>query len=285
MIRMIAADMDGTLVSSDHTITTRCADSIHRAQQAGIEFIVTTGRVYEETYPQLQAAGIHCKCLVMNGAQLRDETGRILMRQDLHPMDAITIIEQLQEQGLYIELYTNQGIYTMSSSAVVLDAVAVKLMYFIPDLRYDKAIEMVPQEQEYQKLIFTDADHFDFQTIRIGKILSFSSDRELMARMRRHFMKQPGIAASSSFPINLEITCEQAQKGPALKAYAKEQQIKPSCIMTIGDSYNDLSMLSEEFGYTVAMGNAIEEVKQLARYQTLDHDHDGVAHAIETILQ
>lgn len=284
MIKIIAADMDGTLVGKNHYISKENVTAIKEAQAAGVAFMVTTGRVYQETIPQLQEAGIQCKCLVMNGAQLRDECGKILMSIHIANTDVYKVIKQLKQEQLYIELYTDEGIFTVSEEDVVLDAVAVKLMYFIPNLTYDDALKKAKDEQEYKKLIFIDTEVFLNKNISVGKILSFSADQAKIARLREQLNKTETISASSSFPINIEITNIQAQKGIALKKYAQQEHIAMEDIMAIGDSYNDISMLSENFGFTVAMGNAIDEVKKTAKYKTLDVDQNGVAAAIRKVL-
>lgn len=284
MIKIIAADMDGTLVGTNHFISEENVSAIKAAQAAGVTFMVTTGRVYQETIPQLKEAGIQCKCLVMNGAQLRDECGKILMSIHIANTDVLNVIKQLKQEQLYIELYTDEGIFTVSDEWTVLDAVAVKLMYFIPGLTYEEALTRAKDEQEYQKLIFTDENTFLKKNIAVGKILSFSSDHAKIARLREQLNKTETISASSSFPINIEITNLQAQKGIALRKYAQQEHIAMEDIMAIGDSYNDISMLSENFGYTVAMGNAIDEVKKAAKYETLDVDQNGVAAAIQKVL-
>ena len=92
--------------------------------------------------------------------------------------------------------------------------------------------------------------------------------------------KKYPVNATGSFDINLEITNPLADKGKAIMQYATSKGINLDEVMTIGDSYNDLGMLSDSFGYTVAMGNAIEAVKAQAKYMTDTNDANGVGKAI-----
>lgn len=78
MIKLIASDMDGTLVSNDHAISEANSKAIKMAQNKGIEFIITTGRSYEDAHSQVAEAGIECNYLVMNGSELRNAQGEIV---------------------------------------------------------------------------------------------------------------------------------------------------------------------------------------------------------------
>ena len=92
------------------------------------------------------------------------------------------------------------------------------------------------------------------------------------------------LAVASSFITNLELTHIEAQKGKALAAYASMKNIRLDQVMAIGDSENDYSMLSMNLKYTVAMGNAMERIKNTAKCQTRTNAQDGVAYAIENLV-
>ena len=84
----------------------------------------------------------------------------------------------------------------------------------------------------------------------------FSHDLELVRRVTKHLEKNPKIAVASSFESNVEITDARAQKGPILKEYIESLGYTMDEVMVLGDSLNDYSMMSMDFGATVAMGNA-----------------------------
>lgn len=87
----------------------------------------------------------------------------------------------------------------------------------------------------------------------IYKIGSTEIPAETVVRLKERFSACPDIATASTFPTDIELTNVHAQKGLALKAYARERGILPEEIMVLGDSDNDLSMFTPEFGWTVAM--------------------------------
>lgn len=281
MIKLIASDMDGTLVSSSHMISESNTNAIKAAQQKGIEFIITTGRSYEDAFPQVTENGIECNYLVMNGSELRNVKGEIIQSLYLEQQLAEKIVEELMKEKVYVELYTTGGTFSPSDKETCKWAVAAKINNFHKEISLDEAYE-------------TAETHFLFDAInpvqslqevfnkghQIGKIISFSSDTEKMAELRESLPQKYPVNATGSFPINLEITNPLADKGEAIKQYAKDKAIAMEEIMTIGDSYNDLGMLSEDFGYTIAMGNAIDEVKAQAKYVTDTNDADGVSKAI-----
>jgi Cof subfamily protein (haloacid dehalogenase superfamily) len=92
------------------------------------------------------------------------------------------------------------------------------------------------------------------------------------------------LAVSSSADNNLEITNSEAQKGVALKRFAELKGIPLENTMAIGDNYNDVSML-EIAGFPVAMGNAVEDLKDMAAFITKENDESGVAFAIQKFLE
>ena len=93
------------------------------------------------------------------------------------------------------------------------------------------------------------------------------------------------IAVASSFANNLEITDVNAQKGPVLKAYIESLGYSMDEVMVFGDSMNDYSMLSMDFGATIAMDNADEKLKTVAKYVTKSNVEDGVAYTIDKLLE
>jgi len=116
MIKLIASDMDGTLVSSNHKISEADARAVKKAQEKGIEFIITTGRSYEDAVPQVQQAGIECSYLVMNGSELRNANGKIIQSLYLSEMLVRDIVAELEKANLCVELYTTGGTFTPSDA-------------------------------------------------------------------------------------------------------------------------------------------------------------------------
>ncbi|MFN6735152.1 Cof-type HAD-IIB family hydrolase [Enterococcus gallinarum] len=286
MIKLIASDMDGTLIRSDHKISEKNRAAIKAAQQKGIEFIITTGRSYEDAFPQVQTAGIECNYLVMNGSELRNHHGEII--QSLYLTEALVrrIVSELEQENMFVELYTTGGTFSPSDVEAKKWAVATKINNFHPEISLESAYETAHEHFLYQEIHSIDSlDDIFENDYFVGKIISFSPDQEKIAKIKERLTAKYPVNATGSFAINLEVTNPLADKGQAIKKYAKEKGISLSEIMTIGDSYNDLGMLDSSFGYTVAMANAIKEVKECAKYRTDSNDEDGVGKAIERFVQ
>ena len=281
MIKLIASDMDGTLVSNDHAISEANSKAIKMAQNKGIEFIITTGRSYEDAHSQVAEAGIECNYLVMNGSELRNAQGEIVQSLYLDNFVVKQIVEELMSNGLFVELYTTGGSFSLSDEEICKDAVATKIINFHPEISYEEAYASAEDHFLYKEIKRIESvDDLIEKNYKVGKIISFSTKRELIADLRMKLAKKYPVNATGSFDINLEITNPLADKGKAIMQYATSKGINLDEVMTIGDSYNDLGMLSDSFGYTVAMGNAIEAVKAQAKYMTDTNDANGVGKAI-----
>ena len=120
----------------------------------------------------------------------------------------------------------------------------------------------------------------------IKKVLNYfkSKDEEINNDKNLSLEEIKELKNLLNFDTNIEITDKNANKGVALEAYAKEHNIKMEEVMAFGDSLNDYSMLSKDFGYTVAMGNATQKIKKTAKYITKTNDEDGVAKVIEKFI-
>ena len=116
------------------------------------------------------------------------------------------------------------------------------------------------------------------------KIFIFAEDVELLGQLSAELRENPAIAVASSFVYNQEITAVEAQKGPVLKEYIESLGYTMDEVMVLGDSLNDYSMISMDFGATVAMGNAVPEIKEAAKYITKSNNEFGVAYAIDQVL-
>jgi hydroxymethylpyrimidine pyrophosphatase-like HAD family hydrolase len=120
--------------------------------------------------------------------------------------------------------------------------------------------------------------------MEIRKFVAFHNNIELITKMKKIIGKLEGIAVSSSFRDNIEITHITAQKGIILAKVAEKMGFKRDEVLVLGDSFNDYSMFTE-FTESVAMGNAVPEIKEIAKYITDTNDNLGVAKAIYKVLE
>ncbi|MGO3732614.1 MAG: Cof-type HAD-IIB family hydrolase [Vagococcus sp.] len=281
MIQLIASDMDGTLLSSKLSVSEGNKQAILEAQKHGVEFMVATGRAYSEAKPPLEEAGINCSMITGNGAQVFDSAGQVLFTVSLEKELVKKVMHTLRDNGLYFELMTTEGVYSESHPQRI-ENFATHLAENMPHLTYKMAIAMaatylstleVTYIPTYEKLLADDS-------IEVLKIISFSGKGPDYLESVGEMIQQLGdVYVTSSFPTNIEINHKNAQKGIAVERIATEKGISMEQVMTIGDNYNDVSML-QATGVSFAMGNAEKGVKKIAKYETDTNINDGVGKAI-----
>ena len=285
MIKLIASDMDGTLLNEKHKIDKETVVAIKKAEEAGIVFAISTGREYETVESLLKENNIKCQCVLMNGAEYRDEDGNILEEINIEQKAATKIIHILQEEKVTARIFTNKGIYTTDTEEKALKEMVYRTLSFNPDFTQEEAIEFAKVQPYFTQLNYiSDLDEFINSNIEIRKFVAFHNDTELINKMKKIIGEIEGIAVSSSFRDNIEVTHITAQKGIILAKVAKKMGFEKNEVLVLGDSFNDYSMFTE-FTESVAMGNAIPEIKEIAKYITDTNNNLGVAKAIYRVLE
>ena len=110
MIKLIASDMDGTLLNDNHDIDKETVEAIRKAEEKGIIFAFSTGREYGNVKNVLDKHNIRCQCIISSGAEYRDEEGNILESININEKEARKIIDILIENGLSARIFTNKGV-------------------------------------------------------------------------------------------------------------------------------------------------------------------------------
>lgn len=284
MIKLIASDMDGTLLNNNHDIDEETVEAIRKAEAAGIIFAISTGREYESVKIVLDKHDIKAQCILSNGAEYRDEEGNILDVVNINEESAKKIINILAKNKLSARIFTNKGVFTTSTREEALQEITFRTMSFNPKLTESEAMEVAKTLQFYNILQYIDdIDKFFKDGIEVRKFVAFHRDINLIDNMKKTIGEIEGLAISSSFRDNIEITDINAQKGIILEQVAAKMSINREEVMILGDSFNDYSMF-EIFEETVAMKNAIPEVKAIAKYITDTNDNLGVAKAIYNVI-
>ncbi|WP_421102881.1 Cof-type HAD-IIB family hydrolase [Sporosarcina psychrophila] len=285
MIRLIAIDMDGTILSPDHSISTKNKQAILAAQLNEIEVVIATGRSFSEAIGPVRSGGLNLPYICLNGAEVRNESGELISATHIVGNDIKKITSILDAHTIDYQLFIDTLIYTKS--------IKDQIETFI---QLAEAANQIPAVDEIRKEVMDrvergfviQLDSYDelinLRGSEIYKVFGTSFNRLNLDDARKALQLLPGLAISSSGAGNLEITNKNAQKGIAVENYAKSKGISMENVMVIGDSYNDLSMM-ERAGRSVAMGNAPAEIKAACTEITTTNEHDGVGLAIEAILQ
>ncbi|MFS0982706.1 Cof-type HAD-IIB family hydrolase [Enterococcus durans] len=281
MIKLIASDMDGTLLDAHMSISEENAEAIRFANEAGIEFMVATGRNFQEARAALDEAGIDCAMITLNGAQVFDKDGHSLFTVPIPTLKATTVLDILDANGIYYEVSTNQGLYS-ENQAKRIESFASMVASHLPHLTYKMAIAMASANLELLHINYVDSirDLLADEKLEVLKIICFHIEGpQVLGPVGKEISQLGDLAVTSSGQNNIEVNHKNAQKGIAVAHVAHERGIPLEDVMTIGDNFNDVSML-QTAGVSFAMGNAEIEVKEYAKYITDTNLEAGVGKAI-----
>lgn len=280
MIKLIASDMDGTLLNTEHKLSEENLKAIKEAESKGVKFVIATGRQYSDVVDILGEYNLNCQCILSNGAEYRDEEGNILQSINIDKSKVLDILENINIEGLIAELYTNDGIYTVNSKEEALRGIIERIKSFDKIENDEEAIEKAKSHKHYTNIKhIDDINKFLESDIEIRKIIAFYHDVDVINKIKKSIEDMGGLAALSSFHDNIEVTNIHAQKGYILADVVEKMGIDKEDVIVLGDSFNDYSLFTE-FPKSYAMGNAIEQIKEIATYITDTNEFDGVAKAI-----
>ncbi|UXR78582.1 MULTISPECIES: Cof-type HAD-IIB family hydrolase [unclassified Staphylococcus] len=284
MIKLIATDMDGTLLNASHEITPENIEAIKYAQSQGVTVVIATGRAFYEASRPVTEAGLKVPYICLNGAEVRDESFNIVHTASLNKEMSDTIQNILKQAGVYYQVYTNRGIYTEDPEKDLEIYVDIA-----KHARQHADVDVIRQHIQSRidngtlKVVSSYDQIESVPGELIMKILAFDTDLEKLARVKQVLAQHTNLAVSSSSIGNIEVTHAEAQKGMALQAIADQLNIDMQDAMAVGDNMNDASML-ERVGHPVAMENGVEAVKALATFTTDTNEESGVAKAIYHVL-
>ena len=281
MIKLIASDMDGTLLNDKMQVSDENASAIRQAQESGIEFIVATGRGLSEAKPLLADQQLHTAYVTLNGAMVYDEAGNLVVSIPIPDDLTKQSMALLDERNLYYELVTNHGIFS-NSRVRRIQNVADLLVNLNPDTNYKLAVALASARLEIMNINYVDnyQDVLANPELKVMKIITFNTADPTALSEPKHILLDTGkLMVTSSSRNNIEINSIEAQKGIALAKYAAQKGYGMESVMSIGDNFNDESMIRDA-KYSVAMGNAVQPIKDLAWFITATNTNNGVALAI-----
>jgi Cof subfamily protein (haloacid dehalogenase superfamily)/HAD superfamily hydrolase (TIGR01509 family) len=263
-IKLLIADVDGTLVTSQKTLTARTRDAVARLRAAGVDFTITSGRPPRGMAMLIEPLHLTAPVAAFNGGMYvrASDLTEVLMQKTISPDAAEEAVSYLLRAGLDVWVYRGTEWYVRS-----LDAPRIA--------RERNNVGFDP--------ILTD----DLRPLLDAavKIVGVSMDLPLVERCEADLSKRLATTASAarSQPYYLDITHPEANKGMVVREAARILRLSLDQIATIGDMSNDISMLSVA-GMGIAMGNSSPEVQRAARHVTTSNDEDGFAHAVDSFI-
>ncbi|WP_414042159.1 Cof-type HAD-IIB family hydrolase [Macrococcus animalis] len=284
MIKLIATDMDGTLLNSAHEVSEENIKAIQYAQSKGVTVVIATGRAFYEANTPIKPTGLKVPFICLNGAEVRDEEFNIMHTSKLSDQQIKDVTSILDKYDLYYQVYSSARIYTEDKKKdlqIYLD-IAEKMGH-TPDVEKIRNSIQKRIDNGSLKEVSSYQEVYDRDGEIVMKFLAFSSDLEKLDAAKAELRTFKHLAVSASSRGNIEITHNDAQKGIALEAICEKLQIDMNQVMAIGDNLNDISMI-EKAKYSYAMENGTEEVKAAANYMAGSNEESGVGRAIMQVM-
>ena len=262
-VRLVIADVDGTLVTQDKALTPRAIAAVKKLHDAGILFGITSGRPPRGMTMLIEPLAITEPIAGFNGGVIVKPDLTPISKQLLPPDVAAEVVRLILKHGLDIFLYTDRDWFVRNADAphVAREAWTVK---FQPTVVHD----------------------FDSPLDGVVKVVGVSDDLDAVARCEKDMQEWSAgrVSAARSQPYYLDVTNPKANKGEVVETFAQLCNIPPSQIATIGDMPNDVLMFNQS-GISIAMGNASPDVQKSATFVTASNQEDGFAKAMERLLQ
>lgn len=278
--------MDGTLLGDDHKPAPETLAAVKKACDAGIRFMIATGRNFPGAMAELKDAELVCDYIVGSGAEVRNPQQEVVVTHPISIELCRAIYEEIRDYPLSVTFCTDGYDYKIGTPEEIEESLMLQMQLFFSNLpREELAKTEIYRRIKKSTRSMSDMDELEAAGVPVYKLFLYSEDKAMLDEMNVQLQRNKDIAVASSFPTNLEITDVKAQKGPVLKEYIESLGYTMDEVMVLGDSLNDLSMISMDFGATVAMANADPEVKSAAKYITKSNTEFGVAYAIEELLK
>jgi len=270
-IKLVASDLDGTLLNSQKQLTPQLLKAILKLQNSGIIFVPTTGRVLSSVPDQVKAIESLKYIITSNGASINNlHTGKEIASCPIPTDTLMHIIKKAAALPIMIEIFYKGKAYTEKK--------------FIDNLnRYGVVGWHVNYVLSTRTSINSTLEFVEENSHHIENINLIFADAQLRLNLKKELEEQNFASVTSSSPINLEITSKLATKGNALNTLCTKLNILPAQVAAFGDSSNDYDMLKFA-GLSVAMENGEEHIKKIAHHVTKSCDEDGVLIALERFI-
>jgi Cof subfamily protein (haloacid dehalogenase superfamily) len=261
-IRLLLADVDGTLVTQDKVLTDRAIAAVAKLRQAGIVFAITSGRPPRGMSMLIEPLQLTTPIAGFNGGVYIRPDMSVIEQQTIPDDVTPTVIELLGTRQLDVWVYQGAD-------------------WFIRDPKAPH----VARETRTVKFDPTVTDSLASVTHGAAKIVGVSDDYDAVQKgvdaVREHLGDH--VSAVRSQPYYCDVTNPNANKGAVAQYLSRTCQIPPEQIATIGDQPNDVLMFAHS-GLSIAMGNASQEVQKAARRVTTSNEDEGFANAVERFV-
>jgi Cof subfamily protein (haloacid dehalogenase superfamily) len=261
-IRLLLADVDGTLVTSEKALTEAAVAAVRELDDAGVLFALTSGRPPRGMAMLVGPLRVRTPIAAFNGGELVDPDMTVIEQRSIPSALVAPTIELLRAHQLDAWVYQRSEWFVLDPDGPHVDREAATVQ-FAPTVRAD----------------------YDGLDEDIAKIVGVSDDHQAVARAteaaRERFGEHVSVACSQ--PYYVDVTHPLANKGHVAEFLSSRYEIPAEAIATIGDMPNDVLMFARS-GLSIAMGNADPQVHRAARHVTAPNDRDGFARAVRRFV-
>ncbi len=260
-IKFIVLDIDDTIIGKSRDVSAPVKKAITAAQDKGVQFTLASGRMHKTMKRIAADLNITKPLISCNGALVRDDE-RVLLYECIEDTVAKSLIDFFDEKNLSLQLYRTDGLYSRD---------------------YCERTWLLEKYEGLDCTIIDDNEYKGFCSDLLKQLIRLDNGNafEYLHLIEDKFVGK--VSAAISHNVYLEMTAFGVNKGKALENLAAFYGYKPSEVLAIGDSLNDVQML-EWAGTAIAMGNALDTVKKVCDDVTLPVGEDGVAAAIEKYI-
>lgn len=263
-IKLVALDLDDTLLDSNLQISADSIRSIQEVRQLKVGITISTGRMFKSALPYARQLGLNVPLITYQGALVKNSmAGEVLYFQPVPGELAGEVMGICQAWGVHVHSYFDDKLVMETLSE---EGQAYSRLAGVP-------VTMV------KDLIGSLARH------KAIKIMAISNDEPQLLELESCLQGRYGdkLHITRSKPYYLEIMNPAADKAKALEVVARYYKVDRQDVMAIGDSYNDMEMINWA-GIGVAMGNAVEALKKAADFVTAANTEEGVARALHRFI-
>ena len=262
MIRMIACDLDGTLLSEKSSIPPRNVRALKRAMEAGVQVVLASGRMVEATLPIAEKIGVNAPMVVFNGAMVYDRASDAILGGSVIPRDtAIEVLKCIEDMGVYVQAFPGRGYFYEKRCSLT--------------TYYENKISVVGQETGMPLSKWLETD--------VYKLLCIGENDVLNGMIPGLSARFPALSFFKSGERHMEIVLRGVDKGTGMAQLCGLLGIDRSEILAFGDEENDLPLLAYA-GDSYLMENAPERLRRKARQIAPRNTDCGVARIVEQYL-
>lgn len=266
-IKLIATDVDGTLLNEEKEITKATYEAIEKAQAAGCELVIATGRALGEMDELQELLPFVRYFICSNGGFVLDkQTGETLYRECLDASVGIQLLKELHDLGdIYVEAYVAHQVFAPEP-----------MKSRLKEFTYENLVPLIEGSRTF---IPNFMEHMEAQSPAMEKIQAFYGSEENKRSILEKYKDRKDLQIMVSVEGNIEFLPLHSNKGNALSALTQRLGIEASQTVAIGDGNNDAPMLRYA-GLSYAMGQAAPAVHEAATHSTASNEEEGWAKAI-----